>query len=106
VLYLLTLFLLIRGVAIEERDRFPAATIALTLLLAFLAYCAVFLVMPYNLAGLMESFPRVQLHLWPAAIFFALLITPPVGSASADRLFPGVPRRIDDQSANASQNPA
>ena len=86
----------------------PATTIALALLLAFLAYCAVFLVMPYNLAGLMESFPRVQLHLWPAAIFLALLTTRPVGPASADRSFPVVLRQIDDQSAtaNASHNPA
>ncbi|MGA2501541.1 MAG: hypothetical protein ABSH20_27690 [Tepidisphaeraceae bacterium] len=74
-LLLLPALPLICGLRNAPRDRRSALTGAIAIALAFVMYYAVFLVMPYELANLLESFPRVQLHLWPALILTVLLVT-------------------------------
>ncbi len=69
------------------RDTSPDRTVA-RMGLAFtvfvlLAYYLVFLVMPYDLRTLLESFPRVQLHFWPSLIFSMMLLTGQPGGLGA-----------------------
>ena len=57
------------------RDRRPAAvTVGLLLVLVVLTYYAVLLVMPYDLAVLVQSLPRYFLHVIPGAIFWVCYV--------------------------------
>jgi hypothetical protein len=66
---------LIFGVKVSPDRRPPALTIGVMLLLVILAYYAVLLVMPYDLAVLVQSLPRYFLHIVPSAIFFVCYLT-------------------------------
>ncbi len=74
-LLLLIALPLVSGLRNASSDRRSSMTSAIAIGLTLLIYYTVFLVMPYDLQNLLESFPRLQLHFWPALIFTVLLAT-------------------------------
>ncbi|MFI5379707.1 MAG: hypothetical protein ACHRHE_10445 [Tepidisphaerales bacterium] len=84
-LLLLLAIPIVCGLRPDPRDRPAGLTVLIAVALTFILYYAVFLVMPYDLRNLMESFPRVQLHFLPALIFAVLLLTANPAACSRDR---------------------
>ena len=63
------------GVRVSSDRRPAAVTVGLLLVLVVLTYYAVLLVMPYDLAVLVQSLPRYFLHIVPTAIFSVCYVT-------------------------------
>ena len=78
---LLLLLTFVCGIWEVGRDRLAVAAAAVTLLLTVGTYYVVLLIMPYDLATLVESWPRLQLHIWPSLILVLFLMTRGLGES-------------------------
>ena len=73
---LLALLPLAAGLRRGSGDRLTLRTAGVALTLAFILYYVMFLIMPrsYDLLHQMDSFPRLQMHTWPALVFTICLL--------------------------------
>ena len=62
------------GVRRGGRDGFAVVVGCVAVALTVAAYYVTLLAMPYDLAELVKSIPRLQLHVWPMLIFMLLLM--------------------------------